>query len=94
MIDSWIIEAPAMPSDPVELKARYLRAMYRDLRSAHDQMPIVKAEYENLYGVPAAGGVVEHMMTNVWIEERKLQGQFHDLESQSWRNADGSRVMY
>ena len=88
-------------------KDRRIRALYREHKPSvrwnrdkmivnqveqADQLQIAKAEFERLYGRPAEGLELAHILKNVWVEECELMGRRYDYVAQAWFGPDGERI--
>lgn len=98
------------PEADYETKARYLRWLFRrhnprlirhasgkrsiDQAEQQEQWRIVKAEYERLFPGERDKHEIAQILLDVWTEARRLAGWTYDFQSQCWRRADGSRVLY
>lgn len=94
---------------PYEVRARYLRALFREHRPAAEftdqgkliidqveqahQWALVRDEYQRLFQNPRTGEL-EHILTNVWIEARELRGERYDRSRQAWVTPDGTMVKH
>lgn len=92
------------PSDSRDRKERHLRALFRahapgssinchgkfviDFDQQNEQLRIVRAEYERLFGEPTRGGALESILCNVWIEARQLAGERYCYTCQRWIGPD------
>lgn len=91
-----------------DAKRRHLRALYRQHRpqaqtrgglqiisqaDTEAQWSVVQAEYEHLYGEPSRDGTLEHIIKDVWREERQLRGETYDYGRQAWVDRDGNKVL-
>ena len=95
--------------EPHEIRARYLRALFREHRPATEftdqgkliidqvqqarQWALVSEEYRRLFQPPRPGGL-EHILTSVWTEARELRGERYDRSRQAWVTPAGTMVKH
>lgn len=95
---------PPSTNAPYQVKARYLRWLYRRRKPSSrwtatdkliinqaqqaEQWRVVQAEYERLF--PEAEVPLAYILVDVWTEVRKLAGWSYDYAAQCWRRKDRS----